>query len=51
MSSFPELKTHIITADTNCSGLEVIKVEVILKPQIKGNDWLLADKCPQAAKS
>ena len=51
MSSFAELKAHVITADTNCSCLEVIKLEVILKLQIKGNDWLLADMCPQAAKS
>ena len=30
------------------SGLEVIKLEFILRPKIKRNDWLLLDKCPQA---
>ena len=30
-------------------GLEVIKLEFILKLKIKRNDWLLADACPQAA--
>ena len=31
------------------SGLEVIKLEFIIKFKIKPNDWLLADTCPQAA--
>ena len=31
------------------SGLEVIKLEFILKLKIKHNDWLLADTCLQAA--
>ena len=31
------------------SGLEVIKLEFILRLKIKRNDWLLADTCPQAA--
>ena len=30
-------------------GLEVIKLEFILRLEIKCNDWLLADTCPQAA--
>ena len=30
-------------------GPEVIKLEYSLRLKIKGNDWLLADKCPQAA--
>ena len=30
-------------------GLEVIKLEFLLKLKIKHNDWLLADTCPQAA--
>ena len=30
------------------TGLEVIKLEFSLKLKIKRNDWLLADKCPQA---
>ena len=30
------------------SGPEVIKLEYSLKLKIKGNDWLLADMCPQA---
>ena len=29
-------------------GLEVIKLEFILKLKIKHNDWLLVDTCPQA---
>ena len=52
----------IYAADTNqCSnvdfrygigvgaGLEVIKLEFILRLKIKCNDWLIADTCPQAA--
>ena len=31
------------------SGLEVIKHEYNLRLKIKRNDWLLADKFPQAA--
>ena len=31
------------------SGLEVIKLEFILKRKIKCNDLLLADTCPQVA--
>ena len=31
------------------AGLEVIKLEYILRLKIKRNDWLLADTCPQAA--
>ena len=31
------------------SGLEVIKLEYILKLKLKHNDWLLADTCLQAA--
>ena len=31
------------------TGLEVIKLEFILKLKIKRNDWLLAYTCPQAA--
>ena len=31
------------------TGLEVIKLEYNLKLKIKRNDWLLAEKCPQAA--
>ena len=30
-------------------GLEVIKLEYILRLKIKHNDWLLADTCSQAA--
>ena len=30
-------------------GLEVIKLEFILRLKIKRSDWLLADTCPQAA--
>ena len=31
------------------TGLEVIKLEFILRLKIKRNDWLLEDTCPQAA--
>ena len=31
------------------SGLEVIKLEYSLRLKIKGNNWLLADTCPQVA--
>ena len=31
------------------AGLEVIKLEFILRLKIKHNDWLLADTCQQAA--
>ena len=31
------------------SGPEVVKLEFILKLKIKSNDWLLLDKCLQAA--
>ena len=34
---------------TTLPGLEVIKLKFILSLKIKGNDWLLADTCPQAA--
>ena len=30
-------------------GLEVIKLEIILRLKIKCNGWLLADTCPHAA--
>ena len=30
-------------------GLDVIKLEFILKLKIKRNDWLLVDTCSQAA--
>ena len=30
-------------------GLEVIKLEFILRLKIKHNDWLLPDTCPHAA--
>ena len=33
----------------NWSGLEVIKLEFILRLKVKCNDWLLADTCPQSA--
>ena len=32
----------------NVPGVEVIKLEFILRLKIKHNDWLLADTCPQA---
>ena len=43
--------THSVTSYFNCQspGLEVIKLEFILRLKIKHNDWLLADMWPQAA--
>ena len=32
-------------------GLEVIKLEFILKLKVKRYDWLLMDTCPQAANN
>ena len=43
------LNEHSQTPGTGKYGLKVIKLEVILRLKIKRNDWLLADKCPQAA--
>ena len=45
---------HCQTITNTCkiskqSGLEVIKLELILRLKIKCNDWLLADTCPPAA--
>ena len=37
---------YVIVAFT---GLEVIKLEFILRLKIKHNDWLLEHTCPQAA--
>ena len=37
------------TSNPSIPGLEVIKLEFILRLKIKRNDWLLADMCPQAA--
>ena len=34
---------------TKRPGLEVIKLEFIIRLKIKHNDWLLADTCPQSA--
>ena len=31
------------------TGLDVIKLEYVLKLKIKCNNWLLVDMCPQAA--
>ena len=36
-------------SSTEGPGLEVIKLEFILRLKIKRNDWLFADTCPQAA--
>ena len=37
------------TVENKRPGLEVIKLEFILRLKIKRNDWLFADTCPQAA--
>ena len=37
------------SAHDQVPGLEVIKLEYILRIKIKRYDWLLADMCPQAA--
>ena len=47
------LPTVTLSVSMECnfprSGLEVIKLEFILRLKIKRNDWLLADMCQQAA--
>ena len=45
----PSTQTSKYKRFTCQSGLEVIKLEFILKFKAKRNDWLLADTCPQAA--
>ena len=35
--------------DVSITGLEAIKFEYSVTLEIKRNDWLLADPCPQAA--
>ena len=35
--------------DSDQPGLEIMKLEFILKLKIKRSDWLLVDTCPQAA--
>ena len=44
-----ENATVLMSLLKRCSGLEVIKLEFILRLKIKRNDWLLVDMCPQAA--
>ena len=39
------------TRKAELPGLEVIKLEFILRLKIKSNDWLFADTCPQAANN
>ena len=43
-----EASVHISRSSIDITGLEVIKLEFILKLKIKCNDWLLVDTCPQA---
>ena len=43
------LNPLISSGDMLHAGLEVIKLEFILRLKIKRNDWLFADTCPQAA--
>ena len=38
-----------VSLNTLRPGLEVIKLEFVLKLKIKCKDWMLADMCPQAA--
>ena len=45
-------KGRLVISNTDTSqgsGLEVIKLEFILRLKIKRGDWLLADTSPQAA--
>ena len=44
------LVQRLILTENERTGLEVIKLEFILKLKIKRNDWLLADMCPQSTK-
>ena len=37
--------TFSSTKDSDQPGLEVIKLELIIRLKIKRNDWLLADTC------
>ena len=41
------LSNSFIWASMATSGLEAIKLEVVLKLKLKRDDWLLADTCPQ----
>ena len=43
LNSPPYCPSHVV------AGLEVIKLEFILRLKIKRYDWLLADTCPQSA--
>ena len=45
----PKQVSMTIKSYSHRHGLEVIKLEFILRLKIKRNDWLLADTCPQAA--
>ena len=47
--SFTRDKYWYEIRDVLIPGLEVIKLEFILRHKIKRNDWLFADTCPQAA--
>ena len=53
LRGFPEYKglniSESVSGPWSRHGLEVIKLEYSLRLKIKDNDWLLADKCPQAA--
>ena len=46
---FAPLMLDIFPVQTAIPGLEVIKLEFILRLRIKCNDWLIADMCTQAA--
>ena len=42
-------RISLLSMSTKRPGLEVIKLEFIVRLKIKRNDWLIADMCPQAA--
>ena len=44
-----EAELSMTRMQTPKTGLEVIKLEIILRLKIKHIDWLLGDTCPQAA--
>ena len=46
--AYAPAKFEVKIAMANSSGLEVIKLEYILRLKIKHNDWLLVDTCPHA---
>ena len=49
LSFYAQLRMIFYNLETWPQGYKVIKPEFSLRLNIKCNDWLLADRCPQAA--